>query len=186
MLAAVLTAGQCESPDGLPILGCRIGGPQGLLQACLVLAWPLLCFLAPTSETLCMSPSPTPAASGFLTSHVLDTVHGTPASGMGVSLYRRVAPAQGDLDNGWQLLRSATTNDDGRLDAPLLKGDDFQVGSYRLVFDVAAYFQAKSVALPQPPFLDRVPLDFGIADVTSHYHVPLLVSPWSYSTYRGS
>jgi 5-hydroxyisourate hydrolase len=133
-----------------------------------------------------MSPSPSSAAIGFLTTHVLDTVHGTPAAGMGVSLYRRVAPAGGDLDAGWQLLRSATTNDDGRLDAPLLKGDDFQVGSYRLVFDVAAYFSGKGVDLPQPPFLGLVPLDFGIADASSHYHVPLLVSPWSYSTYRGS
>ncbi len=133
-----------------------------------------------------MSPSPTPAASGFLTSHVLDTVHGTPAAGMAVTLYRRIALAQGDLDAGWQLLVSAATNEDGRLDAPLLKGDDFQVGAYRLVFDVEGYFRAKGVALPQPAFLGLVPLDFGIADATSHYHVPLLVSPWSYSTYRGS
>lgn len=86
----------------------------------------------------------------------------------------------------WRPVTSATTNDDGRVSAPLLAGDAFKAGRYRLVFQVAAYFKAQGVTLPEPPFLDEVPLEFGLASDTSHYHVPLLVSPWSYSTYRGS
>lgn len=85
-----------------------------------------------------------------------------------------------------EALRSLVLNADGRPAAPLLEGDDFRVGRYRLTFDVAGYFRDRGVALPDPPFLDRVPIEFAIADVDSHYHVPLLVSPWSYSTYRGS
>ena len=117
---------------------------------------------------------------GKLTTHVLDTMNGCPAAGMAVSLYRLgagEAPA---------LLKSLRLNADGRADAPLLEGEALQRGSYRLVFGVAAYFRARGVALPEPPFLDEVPLDFGVADVAAHYHVPLLTSPWSYSTYRGS
>jgi len=75
---------------------------------------------------------------------------------------------------------------DGRAAAPLLQGADLRPGRYRLVFSVAEYFRALDVSLPDPPFLDRVPIEFGIADVDAHYHVPLLVSPWAYSTYRGS
>jgi 5-hydroxyisourate hydrolase len=133
-----------------------------------------------------MSASPSPAAAGFLTTHVLDTVHGTPAQGMKLELYVREGTADGCGEGRWLSLRSVTTNDDGRLDGPLLSGDDFKTGCYRLVFDVEGYFRARGVAMPQPSFLGKVPLDFGIADATSHYHVPLLVSPWSYSTYRGS
>ena len=115
-----------------------------------------------------------------LSTHVLDTMHGTPAAGMAVALYT-VAGEQA------QLVRRFVLNADGRNpDGPLYSNDELRAGSYRLVFDVAAYFTARGVSLPQPPFLDRVALDFGIAHPQEHYHVPLLVSPWSYSTYRGS
>jgi len=83
-------------------------------------------------------------------------------------------------------LREFMLNHDGRGDGPLLDAASMAVGRYRLVFDVAAYFRARGVSLPEPAFLDQVTLDFGIADAAGHYHVPLLVSPWSYSTYRGS
>ena len=116
---------------------------------------------------------------GKLTTHVLDTVHGRPAAGMALSLYR----LEGDTS---QLLRRLQLDADGRAGGPLLEGEALQPGRYRLVFDVADYFRACGVVLPDPPFLDRVSLDFGIAHTDQHYHVPLLVSPWSYSTYRGS
>ena len=134
------------------------------------------------------TPNETPhaASAGYLTTHVLDTVHGTPAEGMKLALYVRESSPDGCSDGRWLSLRSVVTNADGRLDRPLLSGDDFKTGCYRLIFDVEGYFRAKGVALPQPAFLGKVPLDFGIADAQSHYHVPLLVSPWSYSTYRGS
>ncbi|WP_372526787.1 hydroxyisourate hydrolase [Piscinibacter sp.] len=116
---------------------------------------------------------------GKLTTHVLDTMNGCPAAGMAVALYR----LNGDAA---ELVKSLVLNHDGRADAPLLEGATLQAGRYRLVFDVAAYFRAHGAALPEPPFLDRVPLDFGLADTAAHYHVPLLASPWAYSTYRGS
>lgn len=116
---------------------------------------------------------------GKLTTHVLDTMHGSPAAGMPVSLYRLT-------DAGAQLIRTLKLNADGRADGPLLEGQAMLAGRYRLVFGVAAYFKARGVQLPEPAFLDEVPLDFGIAQPGSHYHVPLLTSPWSYSTYRGS
>ena len=116
---------------------------------------------------------------GFLTTHVLDTMNGCPAAGMRVALYRFA----GDTP---QLLRELALDDDGRAAGPLLEGEAFKPGRYRLAFEVGAYFRARGAALPEPAFLDRVPLDFGIADASSHYHVPLLASPWSYSTYRGS
>lgn len=122
---------------------------------------------------------------GYLTTHVLDTMHGTPAQGMQLELYVRETNSDGGAGR-WLSLRSVVTNADGRLDRPLLSGDDFKCGCYRLIFDVEGYFRAKGVALPQPAFLAKVPLDFGIADANDHYHVPLLVSPWSYSSYRGS
>ena len=84
------------------------------------------------------------------------------------------------------LLKTVYTNADGRTDAPLLSENELEVGVYELTFSVGEYFARQAEGLPDPPFLDRVPLQFGIADVTAHYHVPLLVSPWSYSTYRGS
>lgn len=114
---------------------------------------------------------------GQLTTHVLDTTHGCPAAGMAVSLWREGEAAP---------LRELTLNADGRADGPLLAGAALRPGRYRLQFGVAAYFRAKGVALPDPPFLDEVLLAFGIADAAAHYHVPLLASPWAYSTYRGS
>jgi 5-hydroxyisourate hydrolase len=113
-----------------------------------------------------------------LTTHVLDTSHGRPAAGLHGSLWRVV--------DGLQWLADFRTNADGRLDAPLLDGAAFTAGVYELHFEAAAYFRAQGLNLPEPPFLDRVSLRFGVADATAHYHVPLLLSPWSYSTYRGS
>ena len=114
-----------------------------------------------------------------LSTHVLDTMHGCPAAGMHISLY---------AINGEQttLLQQLVLNHDGRTDAPLFDNAALKVGTYRLSFDVARYFKDKGVALPEPNFLNRVSLDFGVAHADQHYHVPLLVSPWSYSTYRGS
>jgi 5-hydroxyisourate hydrolase len=117
---------------------------------------------------------------GQLTTHVLDTANGCPAAGMQVTLWA-IAP-----DGGAALLSTVTLNEDGRVGRPLLDGAAFQGGRYRLVFGVGSYFSARGAALAEPAFLDEVPLDFGVADPQSHYHVPLLVSPWSYSTYRGS
>ncbi|MEJ6020692.1 hydroxyisourate hydrolase [Ramlibacter sp. PS4R-6] len=115
-----------------------------------------------------------------LSTHVLDTMHGCPARGMGVALYRTKGPDT-------TLVKRFVLDDDGRsAEGPLIEAAALEKGTYRLVFDVAAYFRSRGVALPQPPFLDVVALDFGIADPAQHYHVPLLVSPWSYSTYRGS
>lgn len=117
---------------------------------------------------------------GHLSTHVLDTAHGCPAAGMTVTLQRL-------RDGGAvETVKTVTLNKDGRSDGPMLDAAAMAVGRWRLVFGVAAYFRGRGVALPDPPFLDVVPLDFGIADVAGHYHVPLLVSPWSYSTYRGS
>ena len=116
---------------------------------------------------------------GLLTTHVLDTMNGCPAAGLRVALYR----LDGDAP---QLLRELALDADGRAGGPLLEGDAFRAGRYRLAFEVGDYFRARGIDLPRPAFLDRVPLDFGIADATSHYHVPLLASPWAYSTYRGS
>ena len=116
---------------------------------------------------------------GHLSTHVLDTAHGCPAAGMAVCLQRLGA-------DGWATLRQIVLNHDGRADGPLLDAQAMAAGRYRLLFDVAPYFRARGVVLPEPPFIDGVQLDFGIADATGHYHVPLLVSPWSYSTYRGS
>lgn len=115
-----------------------------------------------------------------LSTHVLDTMHGTPAAGMQVRLYRTDA-------GGSHLLNSFVLNDDGRPpQGMLIPHADLQVGTYRLEFDVAAYFSSLGVSLPEPNFLNGVGLDFGVAHSDEHYHVPLLVSPWSYSTYRGS
>jgi 5-hydroxyisourate hydrolase len=127
-----------------------------------------------------------PPPSGRLTTHVLDTASGIPAKGMSLALYVRLASPDGYADGRWQLLRSVVTNDDGRVDGALLAGADFKPGHYRLVFDVAPYFKARGAVLSDPPFLCRVPIDFGIADAHGHVHVPLLVSPWAYSSYRGS
>ena len=116
---------------------------------------------------------------GRLSTHVLDTANGKPAEGMAIELSR--------LENGkWVRLKMVHTDADGRTGGPLLEGAGLLPGEYKLVFEVAAYFRARGAVLADPPFLDKVPLRFGIADAAGHYHVPLLCSPWSYSTYRGS
>ena len=114
-----------------------------------------------------------------LSTHVLDTMHGSPAAGMEVALYT----TEGETAT---LVRRFVLNGDGRSDGPLYDDNTLKVGTYRLVFDVAGYFRLRGVELPEPNFLNRVTLDFGVAHTDQHYHVPLLVSPWSYSTYRGS
>ncbi|MFF7059993.1 MAG: hydroxyisourate hydrolase [Achromobacter spanius] len=118
-----------------------------------------------------------------LTTHVLDTMHGCPAEGMAVALYATQPSPEGASAT---LLSQFTLNHDGRSAKPLFNDAELKVGTYRLVFDVAGYFKARGVALPEPNFLNQVSLDFGVAHADQHYHVPLLVSPWSYSTYRGS
>ncbi len=115
---------------------------------------------------------------GRLTTHVLDTAQGCPAAEVEVALYR--------LDGQRELLKEAVTNDDGRLDSPILDTADFKAGRYELVFQAGDYFRQSSLETADPAFVDEVVLRFGIADEDAHYHVPLLVSPWSYSTYRGS
>ena len=115
---------------------------------------------------------------GRLTTHVLDTMHGRPAAGLRIELWRREDPPQ--------RLKTVETNADGRVDAPLLDGGEMTAGVYELVFHVGAYLRAAGVSLPDPAFLEVVPVRFGIADPEGHYHVPLLVSPFGYSTYRGS
>ena len=118
---------------------------------------------------------------GRLTTHVLDIVHGRPAAGMAIELCR-VSP-DGEQRERLSVVR---TNAQGRTDAPLLAGDALLAGTYELVFAVGDYFAAVGRANAEIPFLDSVPLRFGIADPDANYHVPLLVSPWAYSTYRGS
>lgn len=113
---------------------------------------------------------------GKLTTHVLDTAHGCPAAGMAIRLF----------DHSNNLLVQVTTNSDGRVDRPLLEAEAMKSGPYRLEFSVGDYFRARAVKLTDVPFLDVVPIAFGIDDAGAHYHVPLLVSPYAYSTYRGS
>ena len=118
---------------------------------------------------------------GHLSTHVLDTMNGCPAAGMRVTLQRV------DDQGAAHTLQAFTLNDDGRNPGgQLLSADTMATGRYRLLFEVAPYFRARGVALPEPAFIDVVPIDFGIADAGGRYHVPLLVSPWAYSTYRGS
>lgn len=116
---------------------------------------------------------------GRLSTHVLDTARGLPAPGMRVVLSMR----EGTV---WRVIGEFVTNAQGRTAEPLLEGNAMRPGGYALEFHVAEYFRALGLVLPQPPFLDVVPLHVGIADADAHYHVPLLCSPWSYSTYRGS
>lgn len=119
------------------------------------------------------------SGSGRLTTHVLDTTHGRPGAGIAVTLYRI------DGERREQLTRTRT-NADGRCDAPLLAGADLTPGVYELVFEAGDYFRACGLRMAEPSFLDVVPIRFGVANADQHYHVPLLVSPYSYSTYRGS
>ena len=116
---------------------------------------------------------------GRLTTHVLDTALGKPAAGLSLTLWRE----EGGV---LKQIGSAVTNADGRVDAPLLEGDAFRAGVYELRFEAGAYLAASGADLPDPPFLDIIPLRFGIADEAGHYHVPLLISPFGYTTYRGS
>ena len=117
---------------------------------------------------------------GHLSTHVLDTARGRAAAGLRLELFR-LDPAGDERIS----LKTVRTNADGRTDAPLLEGEEFEATTYEIVFDVGEYFEAE-VGVSDPPFLGRVPIRFGIADASAHYHVPLLASPWSYSTYRGS
>jgi len=117
---------------------------------------------------------------GRLSTHVLDTASGIPAQGLRVDLFRLSGPGEREA------LATVRTNRDGRTDAPLLVGEALRAGRYELVFHVGAYFRERGAALADPAFLDEVPVRFGIADPAAGYHVPLLVSPWSYGTYRGS
>jgi 5-hydroxyisourate hydrolase len=116
---------------------------------------------------------------GKLSTHVLDTTQGKPGAGVAIALYAV-------RDGQRSLLAQAVTNADGRCSAPLLEGDTMQPGCYELVFAAGDYFAAQGVSMPSPRFIDQVTLAFGIADASQNYHVPLVVTPWSYSTYRGS
>lgn len=115
-----------------------------------------------------------------LTTHVLDTVHGRPAGGVRIELF--------ELGVAGERARVAETrtNADGRTDAPLIAGDKARIGRFELLFYIGDYFRGAGVAAADPPFLDVVPIRFSVADVSAHYHVPLVATPWSYSTYRGS
>ena len=118
---------------------------------------------------------------GRLTTHVLDTVHGRPAAGVAIELYR-IQPENEVREQ----LTVARTNADGRTDGPLLTGDDLRAGLYELVFNLGDYFAVVGRANAAIPFLDKVPVRFGVSDPDANYHIPLLASPWAYSTYRGS
>ncbi|MEX0268035.1 hydroxyisourate hydrolase [Leptolyngbyaceae cyanobacterium UHCC 1019] len=118
---------------------------------------------------------------GKLTTHVLDTAQGKPAANLAIELWKI------DVESNERiLLKAIATNSDGRTDAPLLIDSELKIGAYELIFAVGNYFENQPVETTTPPFLNRVPIQFGIANVDAHYHVPLLVSPWAYSTYRGS
>lgn len=119
-------------------------------------------------------------ATGYLTTHVLDTARGLPATGMAVTLWRLDGP------EGRRRIVGTHTNADGRTDAHILPAGQFAPGVYELEFAVGAYYAAQGIAGETPRFLDIVPIRFGIADPSAHYHVPLLVSPYAFSTYRGS
>ena len=115
---------------------------------------------------------------GRLTTHVLDTAAGKPAGGLKIEIYL--------LDGGAMHLKTFHTNADGRADGPVLEGAAFMRGHYELRFHAGDYLRGAGISLPDPPFLDVIPIRFGIADASQHFHVPLLLSPYGYSTYRGS
>lgn len=141
----------------------------------------VLCALAGAAAPAALAQqAPAPAAAaGRLTTHVLDTMSGKPGAGI------RITFEQPDGE-GWRTLKTVSTNADGRTDQPLLAGEAMATGRYRIVFHVGEYFARLGVPLADPPFLDRVPVEFAVGDARAHYHVPLLVTPWSYATYRGS
>lgn len=116
--------------------------------------------------------------SGYLTTHILDTARGVPAQGIKIELY--------SLDGARSLVAETVTNNDGRTDSPILPAADFKTGQYELVFHCGDYFEANGQATDDIKFLDEIPLRFGMNDTDAHYHVPLLLSPYGYSTYRGS
>jgi 5-hydroxyisourate hydrolase len=118
---------------------------------------------------------------GKLTTHVLDTVNGCPAPGIEICLW-----SIDSTSSNRTLTKQVYTDRDGRTEQPLLTDGELQIGEYELIFRVGAYFDRTQINLPKPAFLDRIPIRFQIADINAHYHIPLLVSPWSYSTYRGS
>ncbi|HET8913118.1 MAG TPA: hydroxyisourate hydrolase [Ktedonobacteraceae bacterium] len=121
---------------------------------------------------------------GRLTTHVLDTMHGRPASQLIIQCWRLSITPEGETER--TLLKTIETGPDGRAPEPLLQAAELLRGSYELIFAVGNYFKAQGVESGNPPFLDQVPVRFGISDPQAHYHIPLLVTPWSYSTYRGS
>jgi 5-hydroxyisourate hydrolase len=121
-----------------------------------------------------------PAGGGRLTTHVLDTASGRPAEGVAITL--RAIDPQGNATT----ISRHVTNADGRCDAPILAGEAMRQGVYELAFEIGAYFRARGVTADAPAFLDTIPIRFGLADAGAHYHVPLLASPFGYSTYRGS
>lgn len=118
-------------------------------------------------------------SAGYLTTHVLDTAQGLPAAGVKIALYRLSG-------NGHDKIAQTMTNADGRTDAPILPAEKFEVGTYELVFFAGDYLRSSGQAAHDPLFLDEIPIRFGMNDPQSHYHVPLLISPYGYSTYRGS
>ncbi len=122
---------------------------------------------------------------GNLTTHILDISAGKPAAEVRIDLYKFSLSAAGKEQSAAKI-KSLTTNADGRCDGPILSGDDFRAGQYELAFHIGDYFDRSGLALPTPKFIDVAVVRFGIADEDAHYHVPLLVSPFGYSTYRGS
>ncbi|KAG8467918.1 hypothetical protein KFE25_006970 [Diacronema lutheri] len=155
----------------------RVGNARGVEMAeCLAqvrkIAWMRLRLLAP------------PAPTGKLTCHVLDTAHGCPAAGLPITLRYLGGTASASAEP--VLIGHFMTNSDGRLDGPALSGSAFEEGVYEWVFAVGEYFAVRGTTASGTPFLDQVPLRFGIDNAEKHYHVPLLCSPWAYSTYRGS
>jgi 5-hydroxyisourate hydrolase len=115
-----------------------------------------------------------------VTTHVLDVTSGRPAAGVRLELYAL------ERGSGRKLIADVVTNADGRTDKPLISVDQARAGQFELIFHAGDYFRGRLAEVADPPFLDIIPIRFGVADPQAHYHVPLLVSPWSYSTYRGS
>lgn len=114
-----------------------------------------------------------------VTTHILDLTHGRPASNVIIQLSR----LQGQ---GFEILKRTITNEDGRVNEPLLSGAEMKVGEYEILYNIGEYFRKEGLNLPEPAFIDKVSIRFGISDCQSHYHVPLLISPWGYQVYRGS